>query len=309
MRNKSSFDNMLKFVMNSSVSRIEASRDIFEDAWEKKDISAYKKHIVGVIRKTALITACYMILFIGTTLSVSADARALAVIVYNNIRTIFDVKKVDGEYKIIEKPEDDTVIDYWNIGGVGINESNRVNFEQLLGFKFYFPEKAGEFTRYGDPSVGLSVKSIRLKEEEKLTESFFNAIENEAVFNELDQYSKKRFISVIYKDSAKIKYYFSIAKEEKDTEDSKIKEDAMVTDIVGIKCRYLEVPHVQYTKKHEGKWTSNDITEMPLAITKAHRLVWNYEDKTFSITSSKDLDFDTARSFVQEYMKAFKQQE
>ena len=106
MKDKDYFDNVLKSVIDDSVSNIEASRDIFNEAWNKKEREMSKRKYFNMqfMKKVALIPACCAVLTLGGVFTFSPGAKVAAQEVF---KTIF---LPDKSGDIVEKSEDELML-------------------------------------------------------------------------------------------------------------------------------------------------------------------------------------------------------
>ena len=111
MKDKDYFDNVLKSVIDDSVSNIETSRDIFNEAWNKKEKEMSKRKYFNMqyMKKAVLVPACCAALALVGVFTFSPGARVAAQEV---LKTIF---VPDKSGNIVEKSEDTEIPVY--VGG------------------------------------------------------------------------------------------------------------------------------------------------------------------------------------------------
>lgn len=307
MNNKDYLDDVLKSVINDSVSNIETSRDIFNEAWNKKEkeMSKRKYFSMEYIKKVALVPACCVAFALIGVFTFSPGARVAAQEV---LRTIFILDKSGN---IVEKAEDQVVDPDYNVGGVMITDENKAEMEKKLGFSFNFPEKIGEYSTESvkdysiPPIVGISAKDMKYKDEEELREKFMKAIEDDKTFEELSKdYNIKRNISSSYVDNQGHKFYLYLSKYSEDSKMNFVKD----VNINNIKCRILEKTMAQYDMKKGDDFLSTDMTKEPTSVDKVYYMEWNYDGVDYRIYIGKNSsNIDAAVEFAKEYIKILKE--
>lgn len=304
MDKNDSFDNNLKSAIDINDFHIEPSRNIFEESWLKKDEKViYKKHdAIRHVLKAAMISICCITLI---TFILSSNVRTFAKETYNSIKTIFILEKSGSDYKVVEK-SGDTALEYENIGGITVNEQNRKQMENRIGFSLCFPEKIGEEFRLSHlPTIGATVYQINIKEIKALEDKFMKTKGDDEVFKELNNYKNNIFIISDYSDLNGNTYLVYMSKNTDSLKATVIKE----AYIENMKCKIVEINHPVYPLKKDGRWTTDDITQKPTSIVKRKYIIWNYNGITYSITTpSGDLDLDASTKFIQGYIKSLKQQ-
>ena len=307
-KNKSVDDN-LKSKANISLYHLEPSKNIFEEAWLKKDEKItignfiFKRHPVKIV----LTAACCMFISLTAIFTYFPSARAIAAEAYNNIRTIFALEKTPEGYKIVEETED-KALPYENIGGINVDENNKAKLEERLGFSINYPKKLGEeFHKTSDANVGVQVLNITLKEVEDLRDKFMKALVDDQTFQELSKYKMKPFVDAAYSDKNGFRYILYSSKITSETMNSPEVTVLRKVDIENIQCNIVEVSQALYTLKEDGFWCSDDITKKPTEIVSRKYLNWEYEGASYSITTrSNEFNVDIAIKLAQEYMKNLK---
>jgi len=306
------FDKNLKSKTDISLYHLEPSKNIFEEAWLKKDEKVTNKNFIfrKPAVKIAISAACFMVVSLTAVFSYCPSARALAAEAYDNIRTIFSLEKTSEGYKIVEETEN-KALGCENIGGITVNDNNKAKLEERLGFSIFYPQKLGDtFEESSKPSVGVQVSNIKLKEIEALRDNFMKALTDDTAFKELSKYTMKPFVCTNYSDKNDSTYTLYISKTASETiKSSEIKVIKKV-NIENITCSILEIGKAIYPQKTGGGWCSDDITQKPTDIVNKQYVNWEYNGLTYSITTlSSDFNSDTAIKLVQEYMKSIKEKQ
>ncbi|NFH90963.1 hypothetical protein FDA33_12255 [Clostridium botulinum] len=301
MNKNNKLDSLIKSAIDDSANDIKASRDIFNDAWNKKEqgvtnISYFK---IKNIKRAALITACCAAFSIVGVFTISPEVRAAAQEVF---RTIFIP---DESGNIVERSEDE-IIEQHNIGGVAITDSNKNEMEKSFGFAFNFPEKIGEYSNEGliTPRAGISIYDIKYKDIQDMKDKFMKAIDDDKTFEELKDYNMKRYVHSLYVDNQGHEFLISISKYNPNSKMNLVKE----VNINNIKCRVVEKLCPEYNKKINGNYMEGNMTKEPTSVDKNYYIKWNYDDIEYSIYIGENSpDFDAAIQFTEDYIKILKQ--
>lgn len=312
MYKRNDIDDAIKSTLDKNTSDIKASRNIFNEAWSRKDEKTLENNhfTIRQIARVSIVTACLIIFVFTTIVMVSPKARSIAIEAYNSLRTIFVVENVDGQYVAVEKSED---IEYAfeNLGNVSINDEQRSHFENIFGFRFHFPEKVGEFyNRSFYPKAGITVYDVKLKDIERNRDKFPQAIGNEQIYSQLSDFDMRRWVNTTYTDKNGKGFYFYMAKHTDKYFSSNTKVIKKF-DIDGVGCEIIESTRAMYPWKKKGDWKYEDMTKEPEKIIKLYYLVWDYDGVRYSIIPAgfpgKDkLDEEKAIRFATSYIESLR---
>ncbi|WP_055669569.1 hypothetical protein [Desnuesiella massiliensis] len=306
MDKSNAFDRELKSKINITSYHIKPSKDIFEEAWNRKDgvvqkpISFFYKPI---FRKTA-ISFCSLIIILAALISISPEVRSFASNAYEDLRTIFIIKKSGNEYVVEKALENQNKTDV-NYGGISINDSNKEYFKYRLGFSYYYPETISkEFQRRDDPLAGVTVRDITLKESELILSKVIKSLEDESYLPILKNYTMDMFITASYSNSKRDIFYLSSSKYEPKHKPNN-SEVIKTFSLDGIECKVIEAPAARYSDIRLA-----NLTEKPEKIVKVKYFQWEYNSINYSMVSGyDDYDINDAISFIEAYIKALKEQE
>ncbi|NFT05485.1 hypothetical protein FDF26_00045 [Clostridium botulinum] len=306
MNKNNKLDSLIKSAMDDSANNIKASKDIFNDAWNKKEqgltnMSYFK---IKNIKRAALITACCAAFSIVGVFTISPEVRAAAQEVF---RTIFIT---DESGNIVERSEDE-IIEQHNIGGVMITDSNKNEMERSFGFTFNLPKKIGEYSTenfknyFIPPIAGISVYDIKYSDLQDMKDKFMKAIDDDKTFEELKDYNMERYVcSSSYVDNQGHEFDIYLSKYSPNSKMNLVKE----VNIDNIKCRVVEKLCPEYNKKINGNYMEGDMTKEPTSVDKDYYIKWNYDDIEYSIYIGEDSpDVDAAIQFAEDYIKILKQ--
>lgn len=306
------FDDNFKIKANISQYHLEPSRNIFQEAWLKKDEKIIHRSFLfnRSAVKIALIATCFMFISLGAILAYNPSARALAAEAYDNIRTIFSVEKTSEGYKVVEETEDRAIF-YDNIGGIIVSEDNKAKLEKRLEFSIFYPENLGEeFHRTEAPTACIQVLNLKLKEMENLKDPLFvEALTSDKIFKALSKYQMRPFVYAGYSYKNDIRYILYIGKivsQSANPSKTSVAKEIYIDDIT---YKIVEVPKAVYPLKENGYWPIEDITQKPKEITTWKYINWDYEGLSYSITLPDDIEkfnSNTAIKLAQEYMKSLK---
>jgi hypothetical protein len=301
VREKFFCDN-LNVNLNISNYYIKPSRDIFEEAWLKRDDKVKNKILFRMKNKIkiAAITVCIMAFCFSALLIIVPDSRTFAV---NTIKSIFVLEKVDNNYKVVEKA-DNVPLDYVNIGGINVDKYNKKLVEKRLGFSFYLPEKIGQTIKLNFlPQLGIVAYKIKVGDIAVSTDKLMKAVKNDTIFKELTNSKVKFYIGGIYSDLKHNTYYLSISKDNREINKTIIS----VRTIENVKCKVAEVQLAVYPTIRNGRYISDDLSKKPIKTIKARYLLWNFKGINYKVTSPQEnLKLENLSNFSKEYIKLLK---
>lgn len=306
MDKSNTFDRELKSKINIKAYHIKPSKDIFEEAWNRKDGVVQKpiSFFNNPIFRKAAISFCSLIIILAALISISPEVRSFASNAYENLRTIFVIKKYGNEYVVEKELENQHKINM-NYGGVRINDSNKDYFKYRLGFSYYYPETVSkEFQRRDDLLVGIKVRDITLRESEIIQAKVIRSLEDESNLQDLKNYTMEMFITTSYSNSKRDIFYISSSKYESKNK-SNNSEVIKSFSVEGVECRIIEAPDARYSDIRLA-----NLTEKPEKIVNIKYFQWEYNSVKYQLVSHyDDYDIDDAISFIEAYIKALKQQE
>lgn len=313
MDKRKKFDDIIKSTLDESTKDIEPSRNIFNEAWMKKDESliSRKSFTIKPLLRVSIVTTCLIALLFTSMIVASPKARSAALEAYNSLKTIFVIEKVGDEYITVEKPEDIESA-FENLGGITLDDNKREAFEKITGFKLHFPQRVGEYyNRRYYPNGGITVYNINRKDLEQNRDRFLEAILNEKTYSKLSKFDMRRWVYTTYTDKMGKGFNLYIGKHTPQYFGSNNRV-LKKFDIDGVDCEIIESTRALYSWKTEGDWRVEDMTKEP-KIVKLYYLVWDYDGVQYSIitpgvpgTKEKDLDEEKAIGFAKAYIESFK---
>lgn len=285
MYKRNDIDDAIKSTLDKNTSDIKASRNIFNEAWSRKDEKTLENNhfTIRQIARVSIVTACLIIFVFTTMVMVSPKARSIAIEAYNSLRTIFVVENVDGQYVTVEKSED-IKYEFENLGSVSIDDEQKPYFEDIFGFRFHFPKKIGEYnSRSFYPKAGITVYNVKLRDIERNRDKFSQAIGNEQLYSQLSDFDMRRWVYTTYTDKNGKGFNLYMAKhtDKYFTSDKKVIKKF---DIDGVGFEIVESTRAMYPWKKQGDWRYEDMTKEPEKIIKLYYLVWDYDGVRYSIT-------------------------
>ncbi len=306
MNKNNKLDSLIKSAMDDSANNIKASKDIFNDAWNKKEqgVTNMSYFKIKNIKRAALITAYCAAFSIVGVFTISPEVRAAAQEVF---RTIFIP---DESGNIVERSEEE-IIENHNIGGVMITDSNKTDMEKRFGFTFNFPEKIGEYLtekhegRSIPPIAGITIYDIKYKDTQDLNNRFMKAIDDDKTFEELKDYNMERYVcSSSYVDNQGHKFWIYLSKYSSNSKMNLVKE----VSIDNIKCRILERTDAEYDIKISDDSWRDDMTKKPTSVDKNYYIEWNYDGVRYCLyIGNYSSHADAAIQFAEDYIKILKQ--
>lgn len=309
MSNKDYLDDVIKSVINDSASNIEISRDVFNEAWNKKEINMSKRRYFNIhnIRKAVLVPACCVALAFAGVFTLSPGARVAA---QEAFKTIF---LPDKSGNIVEKSEDTEIP--VTVGPVNITDQNRETIERRIGFKINLPEKIGDYSyrKAGDyvfsPHVSVTANGGKYKDSASIVEKLKRALEDDKAYEELGkEYKLTSNVSASYEDSKGHKFQLVPMKDNGKTRKYDDNEIEKEVDIGGIKCTITHDVMYNYNEKKDEKGNGvTDLEHKPESSEVRYDMWWSYNGVRYAINIGKDSsDIDAAIEFATDYIEILK---
>jgi hypothetical protein len=307
MKDKDYFDTVLKSVIEDSTSDIEASRDVFNEAWNKqeKNMSKRKYSNMRYIRKVVLVPACFIsLVFIGT-FTFSPGARAAA---QEALKTIF---LLDKSGHIEEKSEDTEIV--LDVGPAPITNENKGDMERRLGFKVNLPEKIGDYRLgshlYG-PGVNIVARGVKYNEQDKILDKLKKGMQDDKIFEELKKdYNMSREVTSIYLDNQGHEFNMYISKDigEPLKDDRPVIKELNINDT---ECIILQSNSANYNVKENADGVAmTDMEHKPISTEERYDMYWKYDGVSYYLNIGKKAsDIDAATEFAKDYIKILKQE-
>ena len=244
---KSQIDESIKCMLNIEAKNIKASSKIFDVAWDNRNKENSKETRYRAPFKSLAVGVCLVLMFITMLTIVSPATKAIALDVYENIRTIF---VLNDENTVVSELEDSTY-EFENLGSISINSSNKAKIEKNLGFTFSFPETIDEtYQLQGNIKGGITIFDVRLMDIENNRDRFLSAIEDNDTYNSLDDFKMNRSVCAHYSDSAKGNFIIYINKHRLDLfPKMRVIEEVALNE--NIQCKVVESTRALYPWKTE----------------------------------------------------------
>ncbi len=306
MKDKDYFDNMMKSAIDDSIYNIEASRDIFNEAWNKKEREMNKRKYFNMkyIKRVALIPACCAALTIVGVFTFSPGARVAAQDVF---KTIFLPDKAGN---IVEKSEDTKVP--VGVGPINVTNENKKDMERRVGFKINLPEKIGDYSyeKIDDyvfsPGVMIMAKDVKYKDSEAVSDKLKKSIDDDKAFEELEKdYNLSRIVSASYEDNQGHKFQLIPIKDngkQKKHDDAVVVKEVKIDDIT---CTVTQDTKVNYNVKEDGV---TDLEHKPTGTEERYYVGWSYDGINYGLAiGSNSSDIDASIEFAKEYIKILKE--
>ncbi len=310
MNDKEHLNNIIKAVLNDSLSDIKISRDIFNEAWDKRESVMSKRRYFNMkfIRKSALIPVCCAVFAIVGIFAFSPEARVTA---QEALKTIF---LPDKSGNIVEESENTEVP--VSVGPIDITDQNREVIENHIGFKFNMPKKIGEYSyeKIDDyvfsPSVVLIAEDVRYKDSKDVKNKLEKAIEDDNAYEELEKdYKLNSIISACYEDSSGHEFQLIPVKDSGKNKKDDDEEIVRKINIDGIECVITKEIKFNYNvKEDENGHEVTDLEHKPESSEVCYYMDWSYDGINYGLVIGKNaLDIDVAVEFATDYIKILRQ--
>lgn len=304
MKNNDYFDKVIRSAIDDSVFNIEVSRDIFNEAWNKREkkMTRSKYYYMKNIKKTALVSACCVLIVFGGLFSFSPEVRVAAQEV---LKTIFYPDKAGN---IVEKSQDTEIPVYGP--SIPITDENKSDIEKRIGFKINLPDKFGEYTYAKEedevkmPDARIRADNVKYKDVDSIAKKLMKAVYEDKYFKELSKkYKLTGNVDSKYVDNQGNEFVLTLMKENDDLKNYKedIEQELKIHDI---SCKVTKVIHPKYNMKEIEKGISRtDMESKPVDTIINYNLNWKYDGVEYYVSVGKDLsNLDKVKQFTEEYI-------
>lgn len=274
----------------------------------------YKNFFGLNMKRIALIVLCFVVMSMGLTVMVSAEARNLVKDAYNSVISIFIAKESKDGISISEVP-DTTLIDQSFSGQLDDRNNTKEEVKKKFGVDLFFPNEFGGRCTKILSSCITTVYQISYRESEDLAAKLLTGY-RDALFSSLKN-KKKNTLGCVYFDNKSYKN-FSIYMESAAQKPSETGDLLKKFDIEGVKCMYTSKPYAEYQTKQYStitsdertiKGTGEDMAKEPYYIGKYYYFKWAYNNVNYSVRLENESDCDDAKEFISLYIKELKRWE
>lgn len=297
------YDDILRNEIKANMEEIKADRDLFNEAWRKKELSERKYERRNFNMRKVKVVA----LALGLCISLGVISFGVSPKVRATVSSLFNIDKYGNVVE--ESLEDEGYIN----SSIHLDDDNKEQIENLIGFKINHPERVGKYIINGNNGQAyVSVTGVKNKDIYSVEESIRSADNYIELKEELSKdYDVKFNIFAIYIDTSS-------------TEDNKLitigqkvgnkvtlsdrSTEKEVKNIDGIECTVYDYitdeGNKVVTKNDEGLITSinTDMTKKPYAVKKSG-LSFSYNGYVYDI---KGDSIEDEIQFAKEYIKTLK---
>ena len=230
------------------------------------------------------------------TFAASDNARAVAVEVINNIKTVFII---DKDNNVIERPANEVLINPC------ISKTTDLSDEQLsekMGIEICVPETFnGDFNLQNKAEVVAFNKTLSYETFDTIKDVTEKAINEENAFNSLHEYLPYRSVACTYKDSKGNIFNIAIM----DTVIRVFSKNDDISEVAQTKVGNIKA---QWIVKSFTDYNGKDMTQKPLGKKTAYALFWSTKCSTYSIVSIDDKPISMAEivKIAEAFMKTQK---
>lgn len=306
MDNDDQLDKTLKSAIDDSLSNIEASKDIFSEAWSKKDKIESKRSCFSIYYKKKVVAsfACFIVVIFLGVFVFSPETRVAAQEV---LKKIFLLDKQD---KVVERTEEQKLPVIY--GGKEITAGNKMEIEKDLGFKINLPEKIDGFSvekvdsSEEKPMVAIEAFNVKYKDAENVLEKLRKSLNSNKFFEALNkEYKIEGFVNSTYMDNKGHKFRVTLFKLS-----GKLKKGNVIKkiNIDNIECVIYNGKNSNYhVKKTDDGYGETDMTKKPISVDNSYDMEWNYRGVSYCIYIGKNSsDINFAIQFAKDYIKILK---
>ncbi|WP_459479970.1 hypothetical protein [Clostridium saccharoperbutylacetonicum] len=305
MRNNDNLDNVIKSAIDDNIAYIEPSRDIFNEAWNKKEKEMCKREKFNIkhMKKVALVPACLITLSILGVFTFSPGARVAAEEI---LKTIFYPDKYGN---VVEKSQETKVPVYSS--PIPIDDENKSDIERRFGFNFNLPEKFGKYiySKENDevrmPYARIRVENVKYKDMDSIIHELIKALHEDKAYKELSKkYELTGNVDSKYTDGQGNEFWLTLMKENEASKDDNenIEQEITIDKIV---CKIIKESQPEYNMKEVGNGVSRtDMESKPVDMVTKYNMEWEYDGVKYYIYVGKDLSkINEIKEFVSEYIK------
>ncbi len=295
LENNQLFDNIIKKNITDTANEITVSENNIQDILLEVRKRKKEKNLYTGFRKYA-VAAVIALVFLIVTFAASENARAMAVEVINNIKTVFIM---DKDNNVVERPANEVLINPC------LNKTTDLSDEQLsekMGIKIRIPETFnGDFNLQNKAEVVAFNKTLSYETFDTIKDVTEEAINEENAFNSLHEYLPYRSVACTYKDGKGNIFNIAIM-------DTVIKVFSKNDDISEVAQTKVGNIKAQWIVKSFTDYNGKDMTQKPLGKKTAHALFWSTKCSTYSIVSIDDKPISMAETvkIAEAFMKTQK---
>ncbi|KNY29661.1 hypothetical protein [Pseudobacteroides cellulosolvens] len=316
------FDNLMKDYLGDISEKIDCEPEMLKQieegiknsegkAGHSRNNNPYKNFFGLNMKRVALIVICFVVMSMGLTVMVSAEARNLVKDAYNSVISIFIVKETKDGINISEVP-DTILMDQSFSGQLDDRNITSEEVKKKFGVDLFFPNEFGGRCTKIISSCITTVYQISYRESEDLASKLLTG-DQDALFVSLKN-KKKNTLGCVYFDNKSYKNFWIYMESaaQKPAETGKMLEKI---DIEGVQCRYTLRPYAEYQTKQYSTVTSDDRTikgsgedmsKEPYYIGKYYYIKWTYNNVDYTVRLENESDYDDAKEFVGVYIKELK---
>ncbi|EPR09973.1 hypothetical protein [Ruminiclostridium papyrosolvens] len=275
LENNQLFDNIIKRNISDKANEITVSEKNMQDILLEVRKRKKEKNLYTGFRKYA-VAAVIALVFMVVTFAASDNARAIAVEVINNIKTVFIM---DKDNNVIERPANEVLINPCLSKTTDLSDKE---LSEKMGIKICIPEIFyGDLKLQNKAEIVAFNKTLSYETFDTIKDVAEKAISEENAFNSLHEYLPYRSVGCTYRDGKG--YIFNIA-----IMDTVIRVFSKNDDISEVAQTKVGNINAQWIVKSFTDYNGKDMTQKPLGKRTAYALFWSTNGSTYSIVSIDD---------------------
>lgn len=308
------FDENLSNVLNSRAA-INPEKSITEAAINEA-AGKQERKVRSIRPSVRMVAAAMCTIIIGFTgmMAFSEDIRNTA---SNIVQTIFSLDKDGDSYKIVERDPAEEM-STTNIGGIQIEELDRNEIIDKLGFEPFVPEELGEFKRLrADIGMSLNGKASDLM---KLNSTeLMQILRNYPNDKRLEGFNARTYFTMGFSKSGNYSddytLYLHMAKplEKPLRDESTFEEKVCQFTYKGVECQCIAQVRADFPREYDGQFTYYDNTKQPKGVIKHKRIYFELDGFRFQAgyiykdaSNLSAFDYDITKKFVENFIDAYK---
>lgn len=310
------FDKKLYGLLNSRAN-VSPEKNITEAAIVEASRKIERNGKVKNMRlsvRIASIAVCSVVIAFTGMMAFSEDLRNDA---SNIIQTIFTLDKEGDSYKIVERnpAEEMTAL---NFGGIPIEEFDRNELIDKLGFEPLSLEKVGEYQKVSaDLGMGLYGKSsdqMQLSNDDLTT-----MLRNYPNDERFQRFIKQAYFSMMFSKSGGFSddytLFIRMGKTLKKpfSDDSTFVEKISQFTYKGVECSYNAKVSADYQRIFDRQFIYDDKTKQPKGVIKSKHIEFDIDGLSFvagyikaGVIDLSAFDYDVTQKFVKDFIDAYK---
>ncbi len=295
LENNQLIDNIIKRNITDTANEITVSENKIQDILLEVRKRKKEKNLYTGFRKYAA-AAVVALVFMIVTFAASDNARAVAVEVINNIKTVFIM---DKDNNVIKRPANEVLINPCLTKTTDLSDKE---LSEKMGIEICIPEIFyGDLKLQNKTEIVAFNKTLTYETFDTIKDVAEKAISEENAFKNLREYMPYRSVGCTYVNGKGKIFNIAIM----DTVIRVISKNDDISEVAQTKVGKI---NAQWIVKSFTEYNGKDMTQKPLGKKTAYALFWSVNGSTYSIVSidDKSISMDETVKIAEAFMKTQK---